>query len=174
VGRNDGHPWGETVATSGAFRWPPTGSFSWPPSPGSRSDTARLPLGLGKRHPRAAQSSALPPLRCDTLRRHADPPGGFRQSAREPVSRRGLGTRISSEAAAMAALIRSPAFLVASRRRRRGRGPDAGVAARRLRRGRSGVRRGHCCTLSALRSCSAYELRCRRFHAFARKAGRLL
>src|SRR6185437_4620777 len=33
VGRNRGHPWGETVATSGAFRWPPTGRFSWPPSP---------------------------------------------------------------------------------------------------------------------------------------------
>ena len=32
VGRNRGHPWGETVATSGAFRWPPTGSFPWPPS----------------------------------------------------------------------------------------------------------------------------------------------
>jgi hypothetical protein len=37
VGRNRGHPWGETMATSGAFRWPPTGSFSWPPS--ARSET---------------------------------------------------------------------------------------------------------------------------------------
>jgi hypothetical protein len=32
VGRNRGHPWGETVATSGAIQWPPTGSFPWPPS----------------------------------------------------------------------------------------------------------------------------------------------
>jgi hypothetical protein len=32
VGRNRGHPWGETVATNGAFRWPPMGSFPSPPS----------------------------------------------------------------------------------------------------------------------------------------------
>jgi len=35
VGRNRGHPWGETVATSGAIQWPPTGRFSWPPSCGT-------------------------------------------------------------------------------------------------------------------------------------------
>ena len=32
MGRNPGHPWGETVATSGAIQWPPMGSFPWPPS----------------------------------------------------------------------------------------------------------------------------------------------
>jgi hypothetical protein len=32
VRRNRGHPCGETVATSGAFQWPPMGSFPWPPS----------------------------------------------------------------------------------------------------------------------------------------------
>jgi len=35
AGRNDGHTWGETVATSGAFQWPPTGRFSWPPTGGT-------------------------------------------------------------------------------------------------------------------------------------------
>ena len=34
MGRKRGHPWGETVATSGAFQWPPMGSFPWPPSTG--------------------------------------------------------------------------------------------------------------------------------------------
>ena len=33
VGRNRGHPWGETVAASGEIPWPPMGSFPWPPSP---------------------------------------------------------------------------------------------------------------------------------------------
>jgi RNA polymerase sigma-70 factor (ECF subfamily) len=32
VGRNRGHPWGETTATNGEIQWPPTGSFPWPPS----------------------------------------------------------------------------------------------------------------------------------------------
>jgi len=32
VGRSDGHPWGDPVAVTGEFRWPPTGRFPWPPS----------------------------------------------------------------------------------------------------------------------------------------------
>ena len=45
VGRNRGHPWGETVATSGEIQWPPMGRFPWPPSllPGSLRRTRRLP-----------------------------------------------------------------------------------------------------------------------------------
>ena len=35
VGRSDGHPWGDSVAASGEFRWPPTGRFPWPPSQGN-------------------------------------------------------------------------------------------------------------------------------------------
>jgi hypothetical protein len=32
VGRKDGRPWGDLVAISGDFRWPPVGRFPWPPS----------------------------------------------------------------------------------------------------------------------------------------------
>src|SRR3954454_845282 len=33
MGRSDGHPWGEPMAASGDFQWPPMGRFPWRPSP---------------------------------------------------------------------------------------------------------------------------------------------
>ena len=66
VGRNRGHPWGETVATSGAFRWPPTGSFPWPPSlssanaaPGRFNACPRRPTLEGQQ---ASISCTAPPI----------------------------------------------------------------------------------------------------------------
>src|ERR671922_78394 len=41
VGRNRGHPWGETMAASGEIQWPPMGRFPWPPSAGEASQKAR-------------------------------------------------------------------------------------------------------------------------------------
>jgi hypothetical protein len=37
MGRSDGHPWGDPVAVTGEFRWPPTRSFPWPPSGDQRT-----------------------------------------------------------------------------------------------------------------------------------------
>jgi hypothetical protein len=76
VGRNRGHPWGETVATSAAIQWPPTGSFSWPPSETasqkgdatSRSLTAR---GIARRT--ARRSTQHPPSRASGSVRLDDP-----------------------------------------------------------------------------------------------------
>ena len=42
AGRSDGHPWGDPVAASGDFRWPPTGRFPWPPSEPSDAVEHRL------------------------------------------------------------------------------------------------------------------------------------
>ena len=37
MGRNGGHPWGETMAAIGEIQWPPMGSFPWPPSLSGRA-----------------------------------------------------------------------------------------------------------------------------------------
>ena len=42
VGRNRGHPCGETMAASGEIPWPPMGSFPWPPSVPTVPVSARL------------------------------------------------------------------------------------------------------------------------------------
>ena len=65
VGRSDGHPWGDPMAISGEFRWPPTGRSPWPPSRASRA--AELPGNeLVMRPTPTAPFSAY--LRCFWLR----------------------------------------------------------------------------------------------------------
>ena len=63
VGRNRGHPWGETVATSGEIRWPPMGSFPWPPSPRYRSLASRAPDMWESHRPNSVRGGlhAMPP-----------------------------------------------------------------------------------------------------------------
>jgi hypothetical protein len=46
VGRSDGRPWGDLVAISGDFRWPPVGRFPWPPSPSGASSRSMVFNGL--------------------------------------------------------------------------------------------------------------------------------
>ena len=92
MGRSDGHPWGDPVAASGDFRWPPTGRFPWPPSLFAFEAIARL--GIVRLFARAGAAATSPSVHPDRVMRGArrattmrtPPPGERSAPLSEPTS----------------------------------------------------------------------------------------
>jgi hypothetical protein len=94
VGIPDGHPWGDPVAASGDFQWPPTGRFPWPPSRPDCLDllirTSAEPTDLRPAHP---QPQSLDDL-LDTARARAAHTRLLHARSAAPMPRERVGRRV--------------------------------------------------------------------------------